>query len=112
MAEMLEKHEPPQRVADGSSRLLESGYYATPGMFRDIDEFTCPCILNREDDMAKMKAYLDEKKSYDGLVINVPEKYARATEERPGWLPKHLGIASEQFYDQYLGFVTEQEKAN
>lgn len=108
MAEMLEKHEPPQRVADGSARLLEGGYYATPGTFRDIDAFTSPAVLSK--DLAEVKALLDADKTFDGLVINVPEKFARWAEERPGWLPKYLGIASDQFYDPYLGFMTELEQ--
>lgn len=110
MAEMLEKHTPPQRIADGSARLLEGGYYATPGMFRDIDEFTKSAILNK--DLAEMKAYLDAEKPYDALVINVPEKFAKAMEERPSWLPKYLGIADKQFYNTHLGFMTEPEEAD
>jgi CRISPR-associated endonuclease/helicase Cas3 len=109
MAEMLEKHTPAQRIADGSARLLEGGYYATPGMFRDIDEFTKPAILKK--DLPELKAYLDAKKTYDALVINVPDKFANAIEERPGWLPKYLGIADEQFYDEHFGFMTELGEA-
>jgi len=59
-----------------------------------------------------MKAHLDAKKPYDALVLNVPEKFAKAMEERPGWLPKYLGIADEQFYDPHLGFMTEPEEAD
>jgi CRISPR-associated endonuclease/helicase Cas3 len=112
MADKLKDHALSERVADGSARLLEGGYYATPGMFRDIDEFTCPCILNSKDDMAQMKACLVDKKPYDALVINVPEKFAKATDERPSWLPQYLGIADARFYDPHLGFMTEPEEAN
>jgi CRISPR-associated endonuclease/helicase Cas3 len=110
MAEMLEKHARPQPTADGSARLLEGGYYATPGAFRDIDEFTQPAILNK--DLAEMKEYLDAGKPYDALVINVPGKFAKATEDRPAWLPKYLGIADARFYDPHLGFMTESEETN
>jgi len=110
MADKLEDHALPERIADGSARLLEGGYYATPGMFRDTDEFTKPAILDK--DLAEMKVYLDAKKPYDALVINVPEKFANALEERPGWLPKYLGIASEQFYDPQFGFMTDREEAD
>jgi len=109
MAEMLEKHSPPQRIADGSARLLEGGYYATPGMFRDIDDFTRSAILKM--DLQELKAYLDAKKPYDALVINVPDKFANALEERPGWVPKYLGIADERFYDEQFGFMTELGEA-
>jgi len=111
LAEKLKDHALSERVADGSARLLEGGYYATPGMFRDVDEFTRPCILSRKIDLAKMKSLLDEKRPYDALLINVPEKFANAM-DRPGWLPKYLGIADEQFYDEHFGFMTEREAAN
>jgi hypothetical protein len=32
-------------------------------------------------------------------------------EERPGWMPKYLGIADEQFYDEHCGFMTELGEA-
>lgn len=107
MADKLKDHALSERTADGSARLLEGGYYATPGLFRDTDEFTKPAILNK--DLPEIKSYLDARKPYDALVINVPGKFANATEERPGWLPKYLGIADEQFYDTQLGFMTEPE---
>lgn len=110
MAEMLEKHARPQPIADGSARLLEGGYYATPGAFRDTDEFTQPAILNK--DLAEMKEYLDAGKPYDALVINVPGKFAKATYDRPAWLPRYLGIADARFYDPHLGFMTEPEETN
>jgi CRISPR-associated endonuclease/helicase Cas3 len=110
MADKLEAHALSERIADGSARFLEGGYYATPGMFRDIDEFTSPAILNK--DLAEMKNYLDANKPYDALVISVPEKFSKAIEERPSWLPKYLGIASERFYDTHLGFMTELEEEN
>jgi CRISPR-associated endonuclease/helicase Cas3 len=108
MADKLERHALSERVAGGSARFLEGGYYATPGMFRDIDAFTVPAILDK--DLPELKHHLDAKKPYDALVISVPEKFAKLTEERPSWVPKYLGIASEQFYDPELGFMTEEEE--
>jgi len=108
MAEKLELHTPLQRDADGSARFLEGGYYATPGAFRDIDAFTVPAILDK--DLPDLKKRLDAKDTYDALVLNVPEKFAKG--ERPGWMPKYLGIASERFYDPQLGFMTEEEETN
>lgn len=112
LAELLERHSPPQRAADGSARFLEGGYYATPGEFRDADEFTRPCVLDREEDLAELKACRDANKPYDALVLNVPEKFSRALEERPAWLPKYLGVASERLYDPHYGFMTEPEEAD
>jgi CRISPR-associated endonuclease/helicase Cas3 len=110
MAEKLEDHALSERAADGSARLLEGGYYATPGAFRDGDEFTRPCVLDREDDLAELKARLDAHEPYDALVINVPEKFSQAMGVRPGWLPKYLGVAGDQFYDPHYGFMTEPEE--
>jgi CRISPR-associated endonuclease/helicase Cas3 len=107
MADKLEDRALSERVADGSARFLEGGYFATPGIFRDTDEFTTPAILNK--DLTEMKSYLGAKKPYDALVINVPNKFANAKEVRPGWLPKYLGIADEHFYDAQFGFMTEPE---
>jgi CRISPR-associated endonuclease/helicase Cas3 len=112
MSDLLEEYALSERVADGTARLLEGGYYATPGAFRDADEFTCPCVLNGEKDLAEVKACLDTHKPYDAFVINVPQKFSQAIEERPTWLPKYLGVASERFYDPHYGFTTEQEVAD
>ncbi len=103
MAEELEKNSLPQPKADDSARFLYSGYFATPGVFRDIDEFTHPCIL--DDDLAEVKTLLDTKKSFDGLVVGIPRKFVR--DERPDWLPKYLGVASKKLYSENKGFLTE-----
>ena len=46
MAELLETHALREPQADGSARFLEGGYFATPGVFRDVDDYTAPCILD------------------------------------------------------------------
>ena len=48
MAELLETHALREPQADGSARFLESGYFATPGAFRDADDYTNPCILDSD----------------------------------------------------------------
>jgi CRISPR-associated endonuclease/helicase Cas3 len=105
MAELLGEHALNERDADGSARFLEGGYFATPGAFRDADEFTPPCILDK--DFEKVKALLDERKSYDGFILNVPEKYANRGEMRPNWLPKYLSVATSTLYRKKRGFQTE-----
>jgi CRISPR-associated endonuclease/helicase Cas3 len=107
-AEALENYSPPEREADGSARFLESGYYAIPGSFRDTDEFSVPCILDR--DLDAVKEILDSKEKYrkEPFIINVPKKWANSKDSYPSWLPKYLGVATwERHYDQDSGFMTK-----
>lgn len=105
MAELLEKHSLPEPRADGSARFLDGGYFATPGMFRDADDFTNPCILN--SDLEAVKNLLDAHKPYDGYVVGVPRKMILECANNPAWLPKFLSIAPSEFYDCDRGFIAE-----
>lgn len=105
MADMLETHSLNEPQADGSARFLAGGYFAMPGCFRDINEYTHPCILN--DDLEEVKTLLDERKPYDGFVLSVPKKHADTSDERPGWLPKYLGVASAKLYFPDKGFLAK-----
>lgn len=106
LAEKLQHHAPPEPRADGSARFLDSGYFATPGVFRDADEHTTPCIL--DSDLAEVEARRKEGRPYDQYVVAVPCKYANGDAEWPGWLPKHLGVASAEFYSEDYGFKPEE----
>jgi CRISPR-associated endonuclease/helicase Cas3 len=105
MAELLEKHSLREPQADGSARFLDGGYFATPGMFRDAEDFTRPCIL--DSDLEAVKKMLTERKPYDGYVVGVPLKWIEDSAANPGWLPKYLGIARSEFYDNYRGFIAD-----
>jgi CRISPR-associated endonuclease/helicase Cas3 len=108
MAELLKVHALNQRQADGSARFLDGGYFATPGAFRDTDEFSHPCIL--DSDLETVKTLLDQHQPIDGFIINVPgkpEKYEDESGARPAWLPKYLGIANSKLYSKERGFQTE-----
>lgn len=110
LAEKLESHSKLERPADGSARFLESGYYATRGNFRDIDDFTNPCILS--SDLPEVKKRIDDKSTYDAFVVSVPMPSGKNApiwilEESPGWLPKHLKIADSKFYREHYGFVAD-----
>ncbi len=97
-----------ERKADSSSPFLDSGYYATPGSFRDTDEFAVPCILDRDLDVVKQ--ILDSAKKYEKekFIINVPKKWANQRTEEHCWLPKYLGVAQwEGHYDDNRGFITK-----
>lgn len=107
LAMALEKHSRPERTADGSASFLDGGYYATPGSFRDTDEFAVPCILDRDLDI--VKALLDSPKRHEKekFIINVPKKWANQRTDKHSWLPKYLGVAEwEGHYDNpERGFV-------
>ena len=105
MAELLEKHSLYEPQADGSARFLDGGYFATPGMFRDADDFTRPCVL--DSDLGAVKKMLTERKPYDGYVVGVPLKRIEDCAANPGWLPKYLGIARSEFYDSNRGFIAD-----
>jgi CRISPR-associated endonuclease/helicase Cas3 len=105
----LEDHSRPERTSDGSASFLNSGYYATPGSFRDTDEFAVPCILDR--DLDTVKALLDSPKKHEKekFIINVPKKWANQRTDEHSWLPKYLAVAQwEGHYDNpERGFVTK-----
>lgn len=103
LALALERHALAEREPPESGRFLESGYFATPGSFRDTDEFSVPCVLDR--DVAEVEARVRAGRPFDGFVVNVPRRAARKPEEgRRGW-PSHLSIASAEDYSESLGFV-------
>lgn len=107
-AEALEHYSPPEREADGSAWFLESGYYAIPGNFRDTDEFSVPCVLDK--DLDTVKAILDSPEKYrkEPFIINVPEKWVNPKDSYPSWLPKYLRVATwEGHYNEDSGFITK-----
>lgn len=116
LAERLDKHSPPERPADGSAKFLDSGYFATRGNFRDIDDFTNPCILS--GDLEEVKKRIDNKETYDAFVVSVPMSQSKKDtpiwilEETPSWLPKHLKIADSKFYKEHYGFVADLNLLN
>jgi CRISPR-associated endonuclease/helicase Cas3 len=105
MAELLETHALREPQADGSARFLEGGYFATPGVFRDVDDFTTSCIL--DSDLDAVQDLLAEHKPYDGYIVSVPHKMVADRTNNPSWLPKFLGVASADCYDRDRGFVVE-----
>ncbi len=106
MAEALEFFSLDEREADGTARFLEGGYFATPGSFRDTDEFALPCVLT--GDLADVKDALDKHKPYDGFIISVPKAFLLAEDARPNWLPKYLRVADSNLYDSNRGFLTQR----
>ena len=109
LAEALEKFANEERKADGLPSFFTSGYFATAGSFRDTDEYSVPCILDRDLDEVKRRIESKPKKeTYDGFIINVPRKGVTPPDDKPSWLPKYLGVAQwEGNYDMRSGFSTK-----
>jgi len=108
LAQALEDHSRQERTANGTAPFLTSGYYATPGSFRDTEEFAVPCILDK--DLEEVKAILDSPKKHEKekFIINVPKKWAVQPTDEHQWLPKYLRVAQwEGNYNELRGFVTK-----
>jgi CRISPR-associated endonuclease/helicase Cas3 len=110
LAEVLEHHAPDEPLVSRLSRFLDSGYYAIPGAFRDGEERTKPCILDR--DLETVRACVTAKEPYDAYVVGVPlsSKRWRSAEKGESWLPKYLGIAQSEFYSALYGFLREKKE--
>ena len=108
LAKKLEEHSQKVRQAEGDfAPFISSGYYAVPGNFRDIDNFTSQSVLS--NDLDDVKKCLDNKKPIDPFIIGVPKQFADEDILKPSWLPKHLKIADSKFYDENFGFMAELE---
>lgn len=108
MAEMLEKYAVAEPFADDSARFLDSGYFATPGNLRDIDDFAQTSIL--DDDLTLLEKKLKEKQPIDEFILSIPKKYSDTSDDRPSWLPKYLGVAPSSQYSPRFGFQMEENK--
>ncbi len=106
LAEALEAHACGEPDPVGTTRFLEAGYFATPGSFRDGEDFTRPCLL--DEDVEKAWALREAHRAWDGLIVSVPKRCVAKEAVRPSWLPAHLGIARGASYDTWLGFQTEE----
>lgn len=102
LGEELARFAPGEASPDGSARFLASGYYATPGSLRDIDEFNESCVLDR--DLKDIEARALAKDPWDGFVVPVARRDVLHNAERPEWLPKWVGIADGDRYDERFGY--------
>ena len=100
LADGLQKFTGRERETEPSSRLFESGYFATPGLLREIDEFTVPSILN--GDLEEAQQLIRDKKGLEKLLVPVPRNCLLA--EHPPWLPKYFSAASSTQYTKDIGF--------
>jgi CRISPR-associated endonuclease/helicase Cas3 len=109
LAQGLEDFANKERQADGDATFLNSGYFATPGSFRDESEYTMPCILDR--DLATVEKIMDrkskEKYRKEQYILQIPRQSAQM-ENKPAWMPKYLGIAPSEKYSKNRGFMTKE----
>jgi CRISPR-associated endonuclease/helicase Cas3 len=85
---------------------LDSGAYAQAGedSFRDIDEFTVPCVLDGGD-LQNVLAALRHRTPIDRFIVPVPHRYV-ANDLRPEdpRFPRWLSVARPDDYDALTGF--------
>lgn len=106
LSEAIEALESDEADATGASSLFDSGYYALPHDFRDIDEFARPCVLS--SDVEHFVQLSKRKQPTDGLIVPVPRRFATSGAERG--LPPFLGVADAVHYSQTRGFVAPQRE--
>ncbi|MEW5847829.1 MAG: CRISPR-associated helicase Cas3' [Myxococcota bacterium] len=92
-----------------ATAFLTGGYFATPGHFREEDEFGANAVLRTE--AAEVVAALERGKPIDGYLINVPRKDCLPDAERPAGLPPHVHVVDENRYTRELGFLVDKETA-
>ena len=88
---------------------LDSGPYALAReeSFRDIDEFTVPCVL--DDDLTRhvreiLKQRNPANRVIDGFIVPVPRRFANEPKPEASWFPRWLSVARMSAYDPTVGF--------
>jgi CRISPR-associated endonuclease/helicase Cas3 len=103
LAECLARFAPGEALADGSARFLDSGFYATAGSLRDIEEFNESSVL--DGDLDHVEEALRARAPWDGFVVPVPRGELLGDDARPAWLPKWVGLARSSRYEVALGYM-------
>jgi len=105
LAEHIESLRIDEVIATGASSLFESGYFAVPREFRDIDDFARASVLST--DVEEVARLLRARRSFAGLVVPVPRRFVSPA--APG-LPTWLGVADAQNYQPALGFIAPERE--
>ncbi len=105
LAECLAQFAPGAARVDDFARFLDSGYYATTGSLRDLEEFNESCVL--DGDLAAIEPCITGRTPWDGFVVPVPRGEVLGDDARPAWLPKWVGLARSSRYEAQYGYVKE-----
>jgi CRISPR-associated endonuclease/helicase Cas3 len=88
---------------------LDSGPYAVAKeeSFREIDEYTVPCVL--DDDLTRHVAEILQARDLseriiDGYIVPVPRRFADVKKSEAAWFPRWLSVARMLAYDPTIGF--------
>jgi CRISPR-associated endonuclease/helicase Cas3 len=102
-----EKHDPSIVEPDRHCPFIDSGPFADgkEETFRDIEEFTMPCILDADLPEVQSQLATRRGKPIDGFIVPVPRQRADY-DARPSesTLPRWLSIAPADHYDPLSGF--------
>lgn len=110
------KYDPQESEMLKHCRFLCGDPYAssTDESFRDIDEYTVPCVL--DDDVAKVVQAIKAKGPIDGFRVPVPMHVLRregaADPGKNPDLPRYLRIAPGRLYDDQSGYDGRFEPCN
>lgn len=87
---------------------LDSGPYAEAKeeSFREIDEFTVPCILDddRRHVAERLQDHDPSKRIIDGFIVPVPRRFAVEPKPDAAWFPRWLSVARMSAYADDVGF--------
>ncbi len=103
LAKKLDEHVAREPLASGISRLFSQGYFATPGEFRDLDDFSDTCVL--DSDVTEVQDRLKSLGPIDGYLISVPRKEALPSDQKPEAFPAWLQVADGKKYNSQVGYM-------
>jgi CRISPR-associated endonuclease/helicase Cas3 len=105
LANALELHATAESTPRSETPLLDSGYYAIPGSFRDTDDQGTQAILDVDVEVVLQQCR--RRQSWDGYVLPAPR---RLTVEAVPGLPRHLRIAPAARYTPERGLDVNVQK--
>ena len=103
LAEQLEIYGDPEIHADRNAPFLTGGYFASSEPFRDIEEWTHDCILQK--DLEEAIKRVDAKNSkWRELILPVPNYVKTQEMKSDSRMLKYLRVAPNENYSNEFGF--------